>query len=186
MAAGFYLDYTSAARYATLHYDTFAQLFAHESRYRSGWGRAVLSPRPTMKICRRRPSCASMKFFTAMRPGRGGCSSTSDQAPQFDTVAAQLLLANDHASINWFDADLDPRLGPQLVQRPQRSSGDLLGERQQQRHGNNTSYDQSIGTFTEYHFSERFALGPGYRFYDFMSYRAGTTRRTGALAVCAG
>ena len=41
MVAGFYLDYTSAARYASLHYDTFAQLFAHQTQIRSGRRRTV-------------------------------------------------------------------------------------------------------------------------------------------------
>ena len=39
---GFYLDYTSEARYASLHYDTFAQLFAQQSRFdRAGEGQFV-------------------------------------------------------------------------------------------------------------------------------------------------
>ena len=42
MIAGFFLDYTSAARFASLHYETFAQFFAHQSRYdRAGEGQAV-------------------------------------------------------------------------------------------------------------------------------------------------
>ena len=32
MVFGFYLDYTSAARYASLHYDTFVQLYTHQTR----------------------------------------------------------------------------------------------------------------------------------------------------------
>src|SRR5712672_437943 len=42
LVAGFYLDYTSAARYASLHYDTFAQLFTHQTRFdRAGEGQFV-------------------------------------------------------------------------------------------------------------------------------------------------
>src|SRR5208283_2922126 len=42
LVAGFFLDYTSAARYASLHYDTFAQLFTHQTQYdRAGEGQFV-------------------------------------------------------------------------------------------------------------------------------------------------
>ena len=42
LVAGFYLDYTSSARYASLHYDTFAQLYTHSTQPRSSRGRTVL------------------------------------------------------------------------------------------------------------------------------------------------
>src|SRR5258708_34890196 len=42
LVGGFFLDYTSAARYASIHYDTFAQLFAHQSGFdRAGEGQFV-------------------------------------------------------------------------------------------------------------------------------------------------
>src|SRR6266481_4696591 len=42
LALGFYLDYTSNTRFASLHYDTFTQLFAHKSRYdRVGEGQFI-------------------------------------------------------------------------------------------------------------------------------------------------
>src|SRR6202041_958345 len=42
LVAGFYLDYTSAARYASLHWDTFAQLYTHSTQLdRAGEGQFV-------------------------------------------------------------------------------------------------------------------------------------------------
>ena len=49
-------------------------------------GKDSLSARPTMKICRQRPSCASTNSSTAMRPPRRAVT-TSDQSPAFNTVA---------------------------------------------------------------------------------------------------
>ena len=72
LVGGFFLDYTSAARYASLHYDTFAQLFAHQSRFdRAGEGQFVRAT-DNENICRLQPSCASMNSSTATRrPWRG-------------------------------------------------------------------------------------------------------------------
>ncbi|MGH7925170.1 MAG: hypothetical protein ACREQH_11345, partial [Candidatus Binatus sp.] len=42
MVFGFYLDYTSEARYVSLHYDTFVQLFTHQTGFdRAGQGQFV-------------------------------------------------------------------------------------------------------------------------------------------------
>jgi hypothetical protein len=170
MAAGFYLDYTSAARYASLHWDTFAQFFARQSQYdRAGEAQFVhltddenLSPTTKLRLNELyyRDSPAGMAVIT------------SDQAPQFNTVAAELLLANDQASVNQFGADLSHYWG--------RNWSSELSVHQTtfwnngpNSSGNNTSYDQSITTITDYHFTDNFALGGGYRFYDFMFSRPG-------------
>ena len=166
LVAGFYLDYTSAARYASLHYDTFAQLFTHQTRFdRAGEGQFVsatddenLSPTTKLRFD---------ELFYRDAPTFVGIV-TSDQAPEFNSVAAQLLLANDQATINQFNADIVALLGTQLVQRTRRPSDDLLEQGGSNGSSNNsTSYEQSISTVTEYHFSDRFSLGAGYRFYDF-------------------
>ena len=131
-----------------------------------GPAKASLSERPTSKICRRRPSCASMNSSTAMRrPWRGIV--TSDQAPQFNSVAAQLLLANDQASINQFTATLTHYWGRNWASEFAVHQTTFWNNGGTNNSQNNTSYEQGVSTFTDYHFSDRFSLGGGYRFYDF-------------------
>jgi hypothetical protein len=170
LAAGFYLDYTSAARYASLHYDTFAQLFAHQTQYdRAGEGQFVsatddenLSPTTKLRLD---------EFFYRDAPSRMVII-TSDQAPQFNTVAAELLLANDRASINQFNAYLSHYWGRNWVSvlSVHQTTFWATGNNNS---ADNSSYDQSIRTYTDYHFSDRFSLGAGYRFYDFQFSRPG-------------
>ncbi|WP_331958162.1 hypothetical protein [Candidatus Binatus sp.] len=163
LVAGFYLDYTSAARYASLHYDTFAQLFAHNSQYdRAGEGQFVratdeenLSPTTHLRLD---------ELYFRNSPTVAGIA-TSNQGPELNAVAAELLLANDQASINQFGAELSHSWG--------RNWSSEIGVHQETFWGNgsnsnnnNINYGESIGIATEYHFSDRFALGPGYRFYD--------------------
>jgi hypothetical protein len=165
LVGGFFLDYTSAARYASLHYDTFVQLFAQHSRFdRAGEGQFVrandvenLSPTTKLRFD---------EVFYRDAPTVAGIV-TSDQAPQFNSIAAQLLLANDQASINQFGATLTHFWGRNWgseVAVHQTTFWNNGGSNHVQ---NNTSYEQSVNTFTEYHFSDRFSLGAGYRFYDF-------------------
>ena len=161
LVAGFYLDYTSAARYASLHYDTFAQLFAHNSQYdRAGEGQFVravddenLSPTTHLRL---------NELFFRDSPTVAGVI-TSNQGPELNAVAAELLLANNQASINQFGAELSHSWG--------RNWSSELGVHQETfwsngSNNNNTNYGQSIGISTQYHFSDRFSVGPGYRFYD--------------------
>ena len=170
MAAGFYLDYTSEARYATLHYDTFAQLFAQQSKYdRAGEGQFVsatdnenLSSRTKLRLD---------EFFYRDAPSRMVLI-TSDQGPAFNTLSSMILLANDLTAVNQVGAELTHSWG--------RNWSTELGVHQttywSSGYGNapaNTTFVQSINTFTQYHFSDRFSLGPGYRFYDFQFTAAG-------------
>ncbi len=92
---------------------------------------------------------------------------TSDQAPQFNSVLALLLLANDQASINQFNARVVALLGTQLVQRARVHQTTFWNNGGNNNSQNNDSFEQSVSTFTDYHFSDRFSLGAGYRFYDF-------------------
>ncbi len=165
MAAGFFLDYTSAARYASLHYDTFAQLFAHDSQYdRAGEAQYVnatdyeyLSPTTKLRID---------ELYYRDEPGGQAGLIASDEAPLFNTVAYQLLLANDEASINSFDAD--------LTHDWERNWSSELWVHQEtlwstpNNNANYTIYYQTISGYTEYHFTDHFSLGPGYQFFDFM------------------
>ena len=164
LAGGFFLDYTSAARYASLHYDTFAQLFAHQSKFdRAGEAQYVhatdeehLSATTNLRID---------ELFYRDAPGGAASLLGTGEAPLFSTVAYQLLLANDRASTNWFNANLTHSWGRNWYselwahQETFWQTGNTSG--------NKTSYFQTIGTFTEYHFSDHFSLGPGYEFYDF-------------------
>lgn len=164
MIGGFFLDYTSAARYASLHYDTFAQLFTHQTKYdRAGEGQAVgvtddenLSRTTKLRLD---------EFFCRDAPGHIGII-TGAEVPQFNSISALLLLATDQSSINWFNAALYHYWG-----RNWSSSLNLhqvtLWENGSNGTTNKTGYEQSVGTVTEYHLTDRFALGPGYRFYDF-------------------
>ncbi len=92
---------------------------------------------------------------------------TSDQAPQFNSIAAQLLLANDQASINQFSATLTHFWGRNWASEIALHQTTFWNNGGSNNVQNNTSYEQSVNTFTEYHFSDRFSLGAGYRFYDF-------------------
>ncbi len=164
MFAGLYLDYTSAARYAALHWDTFAQLFAHQSRYdRAGEGQFVgatdeekLSPTTGLRLD---------EFFGRDTPGYLGLI-TGDQAPKFNPIAAQLLLANYQASINYVNARLFHNWGRNWHSDVALHQETFWGNGSNS-FTNNTSYEQSIETTTQYHFTNHFSLGAGYRFYDF-------------------
>ncbi|MGC2275723.1 MAG: hypothetical protein WA571_06910, partial [Candidatus Binatus sp.] len=91
MAAGFFLDYTSEARYAALHYDTFAQLFLHRTQFdRAGQGQSVSAVddenlSATTKL-------HFYDFFYRDAPTEVAVT-TSDQSPAFNTVLTQLLLS---------------------------------------------------------------------------------------------
>ncbi len=164
-AAGFYLDYHSDARNASVHYDTFAQLFAHESQYdRVGEGQYVsaidhehLSERTELRL---------YELFYRQASTESEVIINSDGAPQFNSVAATLLLANERASINQFNAELVHSWQSNWT------SVFTLGQTTYWTAGtngnaNNASYDQGIVTYSEYHFNDRFSLGPGYRYYDY-------------------
>src|SRR5208283_2672846 len=161
MAAGFFLDYTSAARNASLHYDTFAQLFAHNSQYdRAGEGQYVsatdaenLSATTNLRID---------DIFYRDSPGGVVNLIASTQALPYNTVAYQLLLANDRASINWFNVALSHNWG--------RNWSSELSVHQEtfwptgNNSANNPSYYQAIDTVTNYNFPDRFSLGLGDQF----------------------
>ena len=127
--SGLHLGCQIHARYTTI----LSPSYSRTNPGMIGLGKHSILTRPTLKICHRRPSCASMNSSTAIRPGRVASLLSTTQAPLFDTVAYQLLLANDQTSINWVAADLTARMGAQLVQRSRGSSGDLFPDRQQRR-----------------------------------------------------
>jgi hypothetical protein len=166
MVAGVYLDYTSAARYASLHYDTFVQLFAHQSRYdRAGEGQYVsatddenLSPTTKLHLD---------ELFYRDAPALVAVT-TSDQAPQFNSVMALLLLANFQASINQFNAQLTHYWGRNWSSELSVHQTTFWGTGNNGNSGNNgSSYSQGFTAATDYHFSNRFSLGVGNRYYDF-------------------
>ncbi len=163
MVFGFYLDYNSEARYAALHYDTFVQLFTHQTRFdRAGEGQFVQATddeniSPTTKLHLDELFYRDASVVTTI--------TTSDQSPNFNSVLALLLLADDQASINQFNA--------QLQHDWARNWSSEIGVHQTTffATGNNTnqsfnSYAQSANVATDYHFSNRFSVGLGYRFYD--------------------
>jgi hypothetical protein len=170
LVAGFFLDYTSAARYTTLHYDTFAQLFTHQTRFaRAGEGQFVSftddeTISPTTKL---RVDELYYRDATAL-----ATVTASDQSPQFNSALALLLLANQQASINQFNTELDHAWS-------QKWSSDLsVHQTTYFATSNNTtqdnySFEQSVRTDTDYHFSGRFSLGAGYRYYDWRFTRPG-------------
>jgi hypothetical protein len=163
LVAGFFLDYTSAARYTTLHYDTFAQLFTHQTRFdRAGEGQfvSVTDQENISATTKLRLDELYYRDATAL-----ATVTASDQTPQFNGALALLLLANQQASINQFNAELDHNWS-------QKWSSDLsVHQTTYFASGNNTtqdnySFEQSVRTDTDYHFSGRFSLGAGYRYYD--------------------
>ena len=172
LVAGCFLDYTSAARYAFIHYDTFAQLFLHQTRYdRAGEGQffnAVddenLSPTTKLRLDE-----LYYRDATALVQ-----ATTSDQTPQFNSSLALLLLANDQASVNWFNARLWHNWG--------RNWSSEVGVHQttfwnnassNSNIPNSTAYYQGATAATDYYFNRTFSLGAGYRFYSFMFSRPG-------------
>jgi hypothetical protein len=171
MVAGFYLDYTSEARYASLHWDTFAQLFLQHSRFdRAGQGQFVnatddenLSSTTKLRL---------NDFFYRDAPVVVAVT-TSDQAPAFNTQLAQLILANDQATINHFNAVLSHLWGHNWSSELGVHQTTLWGTGNNAGNSSNTSFVQSVNGNTDYHFSDRFVLGAGYRFYDFQFTDAG-------------
>ncbi len=163
MVGGFYLDYTSAARYASLHYDTFAQLFLHQSRYdRAGEGQ-YLDAEDYENLSATTKLHFSELFY---RDATGLVAiTTSDQSPQFNSVMALILLANYQSSINRFETVLSHDWG--------RNWSSEFSVRQEtfwaddNNGNNNTTYVQGFTATTQYHFSNQFSLGGGYRYYDF-------------------
>ncbi len=164
MVGGFYLDYTSAARYAALHYDTFAQLFAHFSRYdRAGEGQFVnatddenLSPTTKLRLYELFYRDASSALAIT----------TSDLVPQANAVLALILLANQQASINQFVVDLSHEWS--------RNWSSQFSVHQETFWANsnnssqsNTSYYQGAYALTDYRLSPYLSLGAGYKYYDF-------------------
>ncbi len=164
LVAGFYLDYTSEPRYLSLHYDTFAQLFTHQTRFdRAGEGQFVsltddenISPTTKLHLD---------EFFyrdaTAIET-----VATSDQSPNFNPALALLLLANDQASINQFNVQLQHYWG-------QKWSSEISAHQTtffatgNNNNMNNESFGESCSVATDYHFSGRFSLGVGFRYLDF-------------------
>ena len=150
MVFGFYLDYTSAARYTSLHYDTFVQLFAHQTQLdRAGQGQFVsltddenISPTTKLRVD---------ELFYRDAPTFVGII-VGDQAPQFNGVAAALLLANDQASINYFNATLTHAWARNWSSELSVHQDTFFAT------GNNSnddseSFSQSVTTATDYHFS---------------------------------
>ena len=166
LVGGFYLDFTNSARYASLHYDTFAQIFLHRSQFdRAGQGQFVsandtenISPSTKLRVD---------DFFYRDAPTEVALS-TSDQAPQFNNILATLLLANDQASVNNFGAVLYHSWGRRWSSELGVHQTTFFGQGNSNKSGNGSiGFVQSLNTSTLYHFTERFALGAGYRFYDF-------------------
>jgi hypothetical protein len=166
MVGGFFLDFTSAARYASLHYDTFVQLFTHQTQYdRAGEGQYVsltddenLSPTTKLHLD---------ELFYRDAPALVAIT-TSDQSPQFNSMMALLLLANFQASINQFDAQLTHYWGRKWSSElsVHQTTFWATGNNSNGNNGNN-SYVQGFTAITDYHFSGRFSLGGGNRYYDF-------------------
>ncbi len=164
MVFGFYLDYTSAARYTSLHYDTFVQLFTHQTQYdRAGEGQFVEATddeniSPTTKLHLSDIFYRDASAVTTI--------TTSDQAPQFNSVLALLLLANDQASINQFNAQLQHYWSERWSSEVSVHQTTFFAQNNSNSTQNSDSFAQSATAATDYHFSGRFSLGVGYRFYD--------------------
>ena len=163
--AGFYLDYTSAARYTSLHWDTFAQLFLQNSRFdRAGQGQYVnLTDDENLSLTTK---LRIDDFFYRDAPTEVAVT-TSDQAPAFNTTLAQLILANDQATVNHFNAVLTHIWGNQWTSEVGAHQTTFWGTSNNVNNTGNNSFVQSFNASSDYHFSDRFSLGAGYRYYDF-------------------
>jgi hypothetical protein len=163
MVFGFYLDYTSEARYASLHYDTFVQLFTHQTRFdRAGEGQFVEltddeNISPTTKLYLNELFYRDASAVTTI--------TTSDQSPQFNSVLALLILANDQASVNQFNAQLTHYWRQQWSSEFTVHQTTFFGANNNSSQSN-YSFAQDATATTDYHFTPRFSAGLGYRFYD--------------------
>jgi hypothetical protein len=159
LIAGFYLDYTSEARYASLHYDTFAQLFAHQSQFdRAGEGQSFSATdheniSPTTKL-------NFDEFFYRDAPLIVSVA-TSDQVAYFDSTIVGFLLAGDQSSINRFVAEVSHDWGHRWYTMMSVRQETLWSQ------SGNTSYAQGFSLLAMYHYNNQLDFGPGYRFYDF-------------------
>jgi len=157
--AGFYLDYTSSARYASLHYDTFAQLFAHQTRFdRAGEGQSFSATdrenlSPSTKL-------DTEEFFYRDAPIVVAVA-TAEQVAYFNSTLVGFLLAGDRESVNHFLSELTHNWGNRWTTLTTVRQETLFSQ------NNNTSFAQSISNLALYHYSDRLDFGPGYRFYDF-------------------
>ncbi len=165
MVGGFYLDYTSGARYASLHYDTFVQLFTHQTRFdRAGEGQYVSATdnenlSPTTKLYLNDTYYRDASALVAI--------TTSDQSPQFNSVMALLLLSDFQASVNQFNAQLTHEWGRNWSSELNVHQETYWANSSNSSTTGNTSYYQGATAATDYHFNNTFALGGGDRFYDF-------------------
>jgi hypothetical protein len=164
MVFGFYLDYTSEKRYASLHYDTFVQLFTHQTRFdRAGQGQFVQATddefiSPTTSLHFSDVFYRDASVVTTI--------TTSDQGPAFNSVLALLILANDQASINQFNAELDHRWATNWSSQLSVHQTTFFSTGNNNVSQSGDSYFQGVYTATDYNFSNQFSVGAGYRFYD--------------------
>lgn len=165
LVAGFFLDYTSAERYASLHYDTFAQLFTHQTRLdRAGEGQSVAATdtenlSPTTKLY--------LDDYYYRDASAVLTVTTSDQSPAFNTSLALLLFAEEQASINQFNAELTHYWGQNWSSEFDVHQTTSFGNQNNGAAQSGESFEQSVSAITDYHFTGSFSLGLGYRFYDF-------------------
>lgn len=166
LVAGFYLDYTSAARYASLHYDTFAELFTHQTRFdRAGQGQFVNltddeNISPTTKVHFDELFYRDTAAVTLI--------TSSDQSPNFDPALALLLLANDQASINQFNAQIQHYWGEKWSSEISVHQTTFFATgNNNNANSNSESFGQYVSTATDYHYSGRLSFGAGYRYLDF-------------------
>lgn len=162
---GFYLDYTSAARYASLHYDTFAQLYLHRTQLdRAGEGQFVTATDD--ENLSRTTHLRLTDFYYRDAPTEVTVT-TSGEAPQFNTIMAQLLLANSQASVNHFQAVLSHSWTHGWSSEVSVHQTTFWVDGSDRANGSQESFGQGISAHTDYSFSDSFSLGAGYRYYDF-------------------
>lgn len=164
MVFGFYLDYTSEARYVSLHYDTFVQLFTHQTELdRAGEGQFVEATddeniSPTTKLHLSDIFYRDASTVTTV--------TTSDQSPEFNSVLALLILANDQASINQFNVQLQHYWEEQWSSEFSAHQTTFFGTENNSSQGEDYTFAQDATATTDYHFTPHFSVGLGYRFYD--------------------
>ena len=164
MVFGFYLDYTSEARYVFLHYDTFVQLFTHQTELdRAGQGQFVQASDDENISANTRLHLSDIYYRDASVVTT---VTTSDQGPQFNSVLALLILANLQASINQFDALITHDWAPKWTSELSVYQTTYFANSNNAAQTSTDSYAQGLFTATDYHFSNRFSVGLGYRFYD--------------------
>ncbi len=157
--AGFFLDLTSPERQATFQWNTAAQLFVTNTEFDRA-GEAQFMRATDVENLGSRTRLNLGEYFARDSPINLAVG-TSEPAATLNEVFGPLLLSNDQATSNLFEASLDHDWSRDW------SSQLGIDQRTLWVSGGGTSYQQGVEVVGLYHYNEQLSFGPGYKFSDF-------------------